>query len=225
LDDVARLVQYLQSWPIMSKIASRNDYMRMAAATQINLDLESLKRLHAAIMKAYYKVADLNGEFPVVLQDHITNASVQITLNSHNCQLIVAKAELFTSISKVLNLPHLSQLLMTTFPTFPDSEPLPSWWNNDTDLSLLRAIFTYGFIDWRKSRQDPSLHPKILPVIESDTRDAFLLSRLRQVCSHLLSPSALKPAPLRPVAALPRKVPLKQANVTSYFAPQPKPAQ
>jgi hypothetical protein len=194
----------------------------------------------------------LKGEFPVVLQDHITNASVQITLNSRDCQMIVAKAELFANISQALNLPNLNQLLMTQFPVFPGSENLPAWWNNELDLVLLRAIYTHGFIDWRKARQDPANRVPLGQVIDCNIPDTFIITRLHHVCSYLLAPipgttkpepdsepavprpAAIKPAPIRPVPipreegdipqrVIARKVPLKQANVTSYFPPtQPK---
>jgi hypothetical protein len=178
-------MHFLQSWPISSQKATRNDYARMSSVTQINLDFESMKRLHAAIMKAYFKVAGLNGEFPVVLQDHITGASVQITLNSHNCQILVKKAELFDIILQTLNLPSLNQQLQCPLPR---SSNMPPWWDNEVDFALLRVIFSLGFIDWRKARQDPSFGLKIGLVIDHGISESFIIDRMRTVCQYLLSP-------------------------------------
>lgn len=184
-DDVARVIKYLHSWPISIQDAKKEDYLRMSSHTQLALDLESLKRLHSAMMKAFYRVAVLSGEFSVVLQDHITGASVQISLSSSHCQNLISKSDVFAQIRKCLLHPNLPAVISVRFPVSSNIS-LPTWWSNDTDLSLMRSVVKYGFLEWRKGKQDQVLSPKIIPVVDSGLPDEVMLERLRFVCGYII---------------------------------------
>eukprot|EP00475_Leptophrys_vorax_P004480 TRINITY_DN12686_c0_g2_i1.p1 TRINITY_DN12686_c0_g2~~TRINITY_DN12686_c0_g2_i1.p1 ORF type:complete len:955 (+),score=242.03 TRINITY_DN12686_c0_g2_i1:164-2866(+) len=183
-EDAVRMLEYLNGFPINPQKASTDDYTRMGSIMSSSLDIESLKRLHAALMKAFYRVAVLVGEFPVLLQDHITHATVNINLNSDHCKAIISNSELLAQIDRCLSHPSLHHVIVDQFPNLPSC---PSWWNNDVDLFLLRSIARFGFVQWRKAVQDQAYQVHLGRVISEGFQDAFIIERVKAVAIYLTS--------------------------------------
>jgi hypothetical protein len=192
------MLQYLSAFPISPQKSTNEDYIRMGSEMNTILDTESLKRLHAALMKAFYRVAVLNGEFPVVLQDHITQATVNISLRSQHCKALIANSELFAQMHRCLNHPNLHHVIHMAFPNSP---PCPPWWNNDIDICLMRAFSKYGFINWRNAVQDPAFQHHLARVLNEMIQEGFIIDRLRSVSAHLSA--LLNQPPPRPVGTHP----------------------